>query len=82
LLVSVPTDNLAARVVDRSGAGIVVSPGDVAAFLGAADRLSADEELRAELGLRGRAYAQSTFDVAALARRFEEVLERASGARR
>jgi putative colanic acid biosynthesis glycosyltransferase WcaI len=76
LLVSVPTDNLAARVVERSGGGVVVRPGDGSGFLGAAARLLADEELREELGTRGRAYAESAFDVDSVARRFEEVLER------
>jgi colanic acid biosynthesis glycosyl transferase WcaI len=76
LLVSVPTDNLAARVVERSGGGVVVRPGDTSAFLGAAARLLADEKLRAELGTRGRVYAESAFDVDSVARRFEEVLAR------
>jgi glycosyltransferase involved in cell wall biosynthesis len=76
LLVSVPTDNLAARVVERSGGGVVVRPGDASAFLGAAARLLADEGLREELGARGRTYAESAFDVEPVARRFEEILER------
>ena len=82
LLVSVPTDNLAARVVERSGAGVVIQPGDASMFLGAAGRLLADEGLRAKLGERGRAYAESTFDAESVAQRFEEVLEQATGARR
>ena len=77
LLVSVPTDNLAARVVERSGGGIVVRPGDAPAFLAAAERLREDGELRAELGGRARAYAQTAFDIDSVAARFEEVLERA-----
>jgi glycosyltransferase involved in cell wall biosynthesis len=82
LLVSVPTDNLAARVIERSGGGVVVRPGDTAAFLAAAERLLADEELRAELGTRGRAYAESAFDVDSVARRIEEILERVAGVSR
>ena len=77
LLVSVPTDNLAARVVERSGGGIVVRPGDAPAFLAAAERLREDGELRAELGGRARAYAETAFDIDSVAGRFEEVLERA-----
>jgi colanic acid biosynthesis glycosyl transferase WcaI len=82
LLVSVPADNLAVRVVERSGGGVVVGPGDTSALLGAAERLLADEELRAELGTRGRAYAETTFDVDSVASRFEEVLERSRRASR
>jgi glycosyltransferase involved in cell wall biosynthesis len=70
-------DNLAARVVERSGGGIVVEPGDKSAFLAAAGRLLANEELRAELGTRGRVYAETTFDIDSIARRFEDVIERA-----
>jgi glycosyltransferase involved in cell wall biosynthesis len=76
LLVSVPTDNLAARVVARSGGGVVVRPGDASVFLGAVERLLEDEGLREELGTRGRAYAERAFNVDSVARRFEEVLER------
>jgi glycosyltransferase involved in cell wall biosynthesis len=77
LLVSVPTDNLAARIVERSGGGVVVPPGDTPAFLAAAGTLLDDEKLRAELGSRARAYAEATFDPGLVAERFEEVLERA-----
>lgn len=76
LLVSVPVDNLAARVVERSGGGVVVPPGNSSVLVAAAARLLQNEEARAELGRRARAYAETTFDVAAVTRRFEEVLER------
>ena len=77
LLVSVPADNLAARIVERSGGGVVVPPGDTSAFLAAAQRLLHDAELRARLGNRARAYAEESFDTDSVALRFEEVLERA-----
>jgi colanic acid biosynthesis glycosyl transferase WcaI len=74
LLVSVPGDNLAARVVERSGGGVVVPPRDRSALIAAAEDLLADRERRAELGNAARAYADSTFDVEAIAERFERVL--------
>jgi colanic acid biosynthesis glycosyl transferase WcaI len=77
LLVSVAKENLAARVVERSGGGIVVLPGDPKAMVGAAGELHEDPGLRAELGRRARAYAEAAFDLSAIADRFEEVLERA-----
>ena len=80
LLVAVPADNLAARVVERSGGGVVAGPEDPAAFLAAAGTLLENAELRERLGRRGRAYAETTFDVKAIARRFEEVLDRARAA--
>ena len=79
LLVSVPADNLAARLVERSGAGIVVEPGDIRAFLAAAERLLGGDQLREELAQRARGYAEAAFDVDSIAGRFEQVLERARG---
>ncbi|MGH3008120.1 MAG: glycosyltransferase family 4 protein [Gaiellaceae bacterium] len=74
LLVSVGPDNLAARVVDRSGGGVVVPAADGAALVAAAEELLGNDELRSELGGRARAYAETTFDADAIAARFEEVL--------
>jgi glycosyltransferase involved in cell wall biosynthesis len=82
LLASLPGDNLAARVVERSGGGIVVPPGDVGALLGAAEELLENPERRQELSRRARAFAETAFDIDALVVRFEEVLERALGSRR
>ncbi len=77
-LVSVPADNLAARVVERSGGGLVVPPGASERMLDAAAALRAGPELRQELGRRARAYAEKTFDIETIADGFELVLERAS----
>jgi glycosyltransferase involved in cell wall biosynthesis len=82
LLVSVPADNLAARVVERSGGGIVVRPGDSPAFLAAAETLLDDEALRAELAGRARTYAESAFDLDPVVGRFEEVLKMARSPKR
>jgi glycosyltransferase involved in cell wall biosynthesis len=76
-LVSVPADNLAARVVERSGGGLVVPPGDAEKMLDAAATLRGDPDLRHEFGHRARAYAEKTFDIEMIADRFERVLERA-----
>ncbi|HLX31773.1 MAG TPA: glycosyltransferase family 4 protein [Gaiellaceae bacterium] len=75
LLLSVGRENLAARVVERSGGGVVVPASDSAALVGAAEELRNDAERRAELGRSGRAYAESAFDRDAIAVRFEQVLE-------
>jgi len=79
LLASVPGDNLAARVVERSGGGVVVPPGDTAAFLSAAETLLDEPGRRVELGGRARAYAETAFDIGAIADRFEAVLDEATG---
>jgi colanic acid biosynthesis glycosyl transferase WcaI len=79
LLVSVPAQNLAGRLVAREDAGLVVEPGDVGSFLGAADRLLDSPEERARMGANARRYAESAFAIGPIADRFEHVLTRARG---
>lgn len=73
-LLSVPPENLAARIVEANEAGLVAAPGDTAAFLGAAARLAGDEATRRRLGANARTYAERHFDIDAIADRFEAVL--------
>jgi len=75
LLVSVARDNLAARVVERSGGGLVVAPKEPRALIAASGTLHTDDALRAELGRRARSYAEAAFDLERIADRFEQVLE-------
>ena len=74
LLAALPPDNLAAKVVESSGAGVLVEPDDAEGLIAGARRLLEDDALRAQLGETGRAYAERTFDIAAIGDRFEEVL--------
>jgi glycosyltransferase involved in cell wall biosynthesis len=71
ILLSAPTGNLAARVVARADAGLVVPATDEARFLAAARELRADKALRERFGQSARAYAETTFDIEAVADRFE-----------
>lgn len=79
LLAAIPGENLAARVIRRTGAGIVVDPRDTAGFLAGARRLLAEESLRVKLGDRARSYAEATFDIQSITDRFEAVFGRAGG---
>src|SRR5581483_7642348 len=54
-LASVGRENLAARVVERSGGGVVVPAADPAALVAAAEELLGDPGRRDELGRRGPA---------------------------
>jgi colanic acid biosynthesis glycosyl transferase WcaI len=63
-------------LVQREQAGIVVEPGDRIAFAAAAQRLVGQPALRAALGKNGLDYARRTFDIHAIAERFEEVMVR------
>jgi colanic acid biosynthesis glycosyl transferase WcaI len=73
ILVAAPRENLAARVVARENAGIVVAP-DGSDFMAAAIRLRHDNELRAQQGANGRAYAERAFDMIKIVDAFEETL--------
>ena len=75
LLAAVPSDNLAAEVIRRSGGGVLVEPGDEAGLVAGAMRLLADRGVREELGRRARRYAEENFDVATIGDRFEPILD-------
>ncbi len=74
LLLAIPQDNLAARVVSDSGAGVVVSPADQAGFLDAAEHLLVNPEARRQMGVAARAYAEKAFAIEPVADRFASVL--------
>ena len=79
LLVAVPRPNLAARIVRRAGSGVVVDPADEGGFIETARQLLRDPDLRRQLGARARDYAERTFDIGAIADRFEAVLRQTLG---
>ena len=74
LLLAVPPENLAARIVAEHEAGLVAPPTDATAFLTAADALVSDADLRARLGAHARSYAERHFSIEAIADRFEAVM--------
>lgn len=73
-VLSVPPDNLAARIVTREGAGLVVPPGDADALADAVIGLLGDDARRRRMGAAGRAHAERAFDLDAIAGRIERVL--------
>ncbi|MEM7788321.1 MAG: glycosyltransferase family 4 protein, partial [Bacteroidota bacterium] len=79
VVLSVPPENLAARIVDREGAGVVAAPGDAQAFVEGVLGLLGDAERRDRLGAAGRAYAERAFDIEAITDRFEAILTEAVG---
>ena len=74
VLLAVPEENLAARIVSQHGAGISVPPTDGAAFVESASELLADESLRRQLGRNARRYAERTFEIERITDDFEEAL--------
>ena len=77
ILGAMPLDNLATRTILEAGAGIVTEPSDTDAFLAAAGQLRADNAGRCEFGRRARRFAESKFDGAAIAEKFDDVIVRA-----
>ena len=73
ILLSVPSENLAARIVARARSGIVVEPGDAEAFVAQAQRLLSSPSLRAEMAANARRYAEATFDLERITDRFESL---------
>ncbi len=74
LLAAIPSANLAARRIRELDAGFVIDGNDRDAFLKAADVLLDDPSLAAAMGRRGRRYAESAFNIEAVADRFVAVL--------
>ena len=74
ILLAVPPENLAARIVSQYKAGIVVSPDDLDGFVNSAKYLAENGSLRDEFALNGRKYAEDNFDIKAIGDRFEEII--------
>jgi colanic acid biosynthesis glycosyl transferase WcaI len=74
LLLAVPSENLAAKIVVECGAGLVVEPTDVAGFCAAARKLIESPPLRQQFGAAARQYAEANFDIGRITDRFEAIL--------
>ena len=66
-------------ILNRSGGALVVDPERGDQLAQAIDRLQSDADLRADLALHGRAFAQQEYDRDVLARRYLEVLREVVG---
>jgi colanic acid biosynthesis glycosyl transferase WcaI len=75
ILLAMPVDNLAARIVTQSRSGFVVDPSDVEGFLRRAEDLRSAPALRLEMGENALRYARQTFNLDRIADRFEALFE-------
>lgn len=75
ILASVPSENLAARLIRDNDAGFTAPPGEDEVLLDALDRLAGEADLRKRLGDNGRAYAAKAFDITRIGDRFLEILK-------
>ena len=78
LLLAVPQENLAARIVKNSRAGVVVAPDDARGFIENAHNLMQNRNLRDSMADKGRKYAETHFNIDRITDRFEEILSRLS----
>jgi len=71
IVLAAPRENLAARIVEQSGAGRVVEPEDESGFVEAALAYADDPQAAASAGIAGRTYAEAHFRITDVADRFE-----------
>lgn len=76
LLLAVPPENLAARIVSQNEAGLVVPPSEMDAFIQAAKTLLNNPQLREIYAANGRSYAERHFNIQSIADQFESVILR------
>ena len=76
IVLSAPWQNLASTSINDSGGGQVVPPGNAGAMAEAVLAFVDDEVRRKETGLRARAYAERTYEIARITDRFERLFER------
>jgi glycosyltransferase involved in cell wall biosynthesis len=69
-------DGEARQVLERSGAGLAVAPGNAAALADAVRRLAADPELRRRLGAAGATFVETDFSRRTWAHRYLHILDR------
>lgn len=74
LLLAVPLENLAARIVKSMGAGVVVAPADIKGFISGAEALLQNREMRSAMAINCREYAETHFDINKITGRFEKIL--------
>lgn len=78
LLLAVPPENLAAKIVKNNNAGLVVAPDDGPGFIQGADKLIRNGDLRQEMAENARRYAETNFAIEKIADTFEEVFRQAA----
>ena len=74
VLLAVPKENLAAKIVEQAHAGLVVGPTEIRAFCAAARQLIDSQQLRDQSGQAARRYAEKHFDIRRIGDEFETIL--------
>jgi putative colanic acid biosynthesis glycosyltransferase WcaI len=74
VLLAVPSENLAAKIVVECGAGLAVEPTDLDGFCREAKQLIDSPSLRQKCGEAARRYAEANFDIRRIGAQFEAIL--------
>jgi len=74
ILAAMPQENLAARLIRRERAGMVVDPADIEGFVSAAIGMLGNRATLTAMGPNGRAYAERAFAIGPIADRFEAIM--------
>ena len=78
ILAAIPEANLAARIIERSGAGFVIEPDDHTGFIRKAQMLLGEPELCHFMGEQAQTWATKNFDIHQITDQFERVLKQIS----
>lgn len=74
LILSVPAENLAARIVSQNNAGMVINPNNADMIIEKLDMLFKDSSLRKKMGINALKYAKSNFNIDVIADSFEKII--------
>jgi colanic acid biosynthesis glycosyl transferase WcaI len=75
LLLSVPPENLAARISNENQVGLISSPIESGKWISNARSLYADQNQREKMGDNARRFAERNFNIDQITDRFEEIME-------
>ena len=75
LILSVPVENLAARIVTQNNAGRVINPNNVDMVIEKLDMLVKDSSLRKKMGINALKYAESNFNINVISDSFEKIFD-------
>ena len=78
ILASMPSDNLATRIIRKAGAGLVGPPRSCNLFLNNASKLRRDPAMRSRSSTNARQYAKSKFSIEQVTNSFDNAIARIS----
>ncbi|MBI9044514.1 MAG: glycosyltransferase family 4 protein [Anaerolineaceae bacterium] len=74
VLLAIPKDNLIAKKIFQNDAGFISEPGDLEGFLICAENLYQDQELRDQMGINARNFAEKEFNISMVGNQFKEII--------